>query len=52
MALYKMVVRLHLEYCVQFWSPHLKRDIVEREKLQKRATQRRTGVGHLPDEER
>ena len=52
MALYKMLVRLHPEYSIQFWSPHLKKGIVELEKVKKRVTTMMTGLGHLPYEER
>ena len=38
MPLYKMLISLHLEYYIQFWSLHLKKDIVELEKVQKRVT--------------
>ena len=52
MPLYKTLVGPHLEYSVQFWLLHFKKDIVELEKVQKRATKMRTEQGHLPDEER
>ena len=38
LPLYKSLVRTHLEHAVQFWSPHLSRDIDKMEKIQRRAT--------------
>ena len=36
--LYKAIVRPHIEYCIQAWNPHLRKDVDMLEKIQKRAT--------------
>ena len=50
--LYRTLVRPHLEYCVQFWSPHLRKDVLAMEGVQQRFTRLIPGMAGMTYEER
>ena len=51
LELYGTLVRPQLEYCVQFWSPHYRKDVIALEGVQRKFTRMLPGMEHLSYEE-
>ena len=52
LPLFSVLVRSHLEYRIQMWSPQYRRDMELLERIQRRATKMIQGMEHLSYEDR
>ncbi|KAK4818161.1 hypothetical protein QYF61_007309 [Mycteria americana] len=52
LPLYSTLVRPHLQYCVQIWSPQRRKDMELLEQVQRRATKMITWMEHLSYKDR
>ena len=52
LQLYKTLIRPHLKYCVQFWSPHNQKDVQVLERVETKFTRMLPGLKGVGYEER